>query len=117
MSVMTEELRIIRAQIEHTAPADVLENLDWCIDRLETDDRNTTYLDYSQPPAQPCMTCIHRRHAKPLGHVCMEYIRSGNGGKTVNQLPCGYAYSTFCGGSTYRPTFWVRLMRYITKET
>lgn len=69
---------------------------------------------------QTCTTCRHRKaveHDSPaimvgmVRHYCREFMRmDGPTGKT-DLLSCSYAYDKFCGGASYRPEFWTRVLR------
>lgn len=118
MGVVTT-LQDIRNDIETLAPADVLAEFDWCLERLrawEAQDRPD--LDYRQPPARPCWTCRHRRQDEigaslAVGirvQTCKKFVRSP-GARDCDPLPCGHAYDTFCGGGDYEPDFWTRALR------
>jgi len=67
-----------------------------------------------------CVTCRYRKRVErdsPAlmvglpGHYCRQFTRSDSD-EREKWLPCFHAYDTFCGGQSYRPDVWVRLLRF-----
>lgn len=114
-------LQDVRKDLEPLAPADVLKEIDWCIDRIcawEADDQKSAH-NYTQPAARDCWTCGHRRQIE-IGpglaagirvQTCREFVSFDPRGNKARNLPCGHAFDAFCGGASYRPDFWTRALK------